>query len=107
MFLYIICELLKYRRIDSIKLSISRKCYAGKLYNERIVFLKAFLLGIDVVLLIIYLISGASVIEKTSGVRGIALCLFPFVMFGCVCYRDIRRVIHGHNERIEEGESNA
>ncbi len=105
LFLYFVCELLKYRRIQTVKLCIDKKCVLpGKLYNERIVFLKALILIVDFILLIIYLFGDSGSIERSQGINAVIICLIPYVFFGAICIRDIRRVINRHNERLEDRE---
>jgi di/tricarboxylate transporter len=101
LFLYFLCEILKYRRIDTIK---ARSEVKGRLYNERIVFLKIIVLGIDVVLYIIIFFT--SIVEKSSGLKGFLITLIPYVLFVLVSVRDIRKVIRGHNEEILKGARN-
>lgn len=102
--LYIMCELMKYSRIKSLELKISNRIFNGeKLYNERIVFLKAAILIITVLLTIIYLFfTKEGTVERSQGVRGVVITLTPLAVFCLVSFRDIKRVIGGHNEKVME-----
>ena len=103
LFLYFVCELVKYKRIKTLKLCIDKRCVLpGKLYNERIVFLKALILIIDFLLIIVYLLGESGSIERSQGVNAVIICIVPYLLFGALCTRDIKRVINRHNEKLEE-----
>lgn len=98
LFLYFVCEVFKYRRIDTIKVQSSIR---GRLYNERIVFIKMFVIGIDFILFIIIFFT--SKIEKSSGIKGLLISFIPYAIFILISVRDIKKVINGHNEKILGG----
>lgn len=110
--LYIILETFKYRRVGTIMECVRKREYIrGSLYNERLVFIKAIILIVAVILTVIYYFTDNGKVERAQGIRGMFVILIPYVIFTLINIRDIKRVLNGHNEKIlgidiEEEESN-
>ena len=110
--LYIILETCKYKRVRTIMECVRKREYIrGSLYNERLVFIKAIILLVAVILTIIYYFTDNGKVEGAQGIRGMFVILIPYVIFTLINIRDIKRVLNGHNEKIlgidiEEEETN-
>ena len=110
--LYIILETCKYKRVRTIMECVRKREYIrGSLYNERLVFIKAIILLVAVILTIIYYFTDTGNGERAQGIWGMFVILIPYVIFTLINIRDIKRVLNGHNEKIlgidiEEEETN-
>lgn len=100
MFMFIVCELLKYRRLETIRISMKSRELKKKLYNEKIVFLKAVILPVIFILMTVYFFTKASGVERSDGARGFVICFFPLLLFAFITYKDIKEILKGHNEKI-------
>lgn len=99
--MYIIMETCKYRRVRTIMECVRKREYIrGSLYNERLVFIKAIILLVAVILTVIYYFTDNGKAERSQGIRGIIVILIPYVIFTMINIRDIKRVLSGHNEKI-------
>lgn len=95
-FLYTICEILKYKKIESIKLKTSKR-----LYNKKIVFIKAFVLIAFIISLFINRVIAGDV-ENSAGIKSFFLLVIFLIIISAPTIIDVKKVLSGYNEKLLE-----
>lgn len=99
--MYCICERFKYARVATIK---NKDIKHGKLYEKPVVYIKLVFIVLSFILAIINRLSASGIVERSSGFQGFLFITLFFLVFIGISILDVYKVVHGHNEKLLEGE---
>ena len=97
LFIYILCEAFKFRKLETIKKKIRS---TKRLYDIPVCYVKIIAIFLSFAFFIIYYFSKNAVLERSAGIRGFLIILFFYLLFIGVSIFDIKRIKNGYNEEL-------